>query len=263
MSTGAALGATFGATLALRPLEALALDSPILAELRRRGTIRIATTTGNPPYSNFKPDGAPTGFDIDIGLSLAAALKVKPEWAVVDGPGRITAPQTGKADATISNFTATVERSTLIAFTRPYLIVGSAYMVKKDSPIQTINQAGKAGVKVSVLAGSTHEEICKRVTPDATMIAFKTTAESFLALKAGQVDAMIIDSLQNAAFLAKEGLNFRNLPGNWSYEEISIGVPAGDVDWLRIIDTFVRQLNGSGEGARMFKKHFGYDMPPL
>ena len=58
-------------------------------------------------------------------------------------------------------------------------------------------------------------------------------------------------------------LHTGNLPGNWSYEEISIGVPTGDVDWLRIVDTFVRQLTGSGESARLFKKYFGYEMPPL
>jgi polar amino acid transport system substrate-binding protein len=95
------------------------------------------------------------------------------------------------------------------------------------------------------------------------MVRFDTPGDGFAALKSGQADAQILDSLQNAAFLSREGTNFRNLPGNWSYEEICIGLPAGDVDWLRVVDTFVRQLVNSGENARLFRKYFGYDIPPM
>ena len=256
-------GTTLGAILALDAPIALAQDSLIIAELKKRGTVRLATLSGNPPYSTFKSDGTPSGYDIEIGELLAAALKVKPEWIVVDAPGRVTALQTGKADASIANFTDTIDRSILIAFTRPYIVVGSNYMVKRSSPLQNVEQANKAEFKIAYLRGSTHEEICGRVTPNATKLGFETVAEGFAALKSGQADVQILDSLQNAAFLAKEGANFRNLPGNWSYEEICIGLPAGDVDWLRIVDTFVRQLVNSGENARLFKKYFGYDKPPM
>ena len=259
MNTGAALGVL----LAIHPTAALAQESRILNDLRKRGSVRIATSTGNPPYSTFKADGTPEGYDVDIARQFAAALNVKPEWVLVDLPGRMTALENRQVDVTISNFTATVGRSTTVAFTRPYLIVGSTFMVKNGSALQTMDQARKPETKIGVLVGSTHEEIFKRVTPTANMVPFRTTAEAFLALSANQIDAMILDSLQNAAFLAKDRANYRNLPGNWSYEEISIGVPTGDVDWLRIVDTFVRQLAGSGESARLFKKHFGYDMPPL
>lgn len=235
----------------------------ILADINKRGTVRIATIAGNPPYSSIRPDGTPEGYDIDIGLQFAAALKVKPEWIIVDVPGRITALQTGKADITLANFTATIERSKAIAFTRPYIVVGSNYMVKKDSPLQSVEQVNKPTIKIGVPRGGTAEDIAATHTPNAQVVKFNTVTDAFLALKSGQVDTHILDSLQAAAFLAKEGANFRNLPGNYSYEEISIGLPAGDGDWLRIVDTFVRQLIGSGDDARLFKKYFGYDMPPL
>jgi polar amino acid transport system substrate-binding protein len=242
---------------------ALAQASPILSEVQKRGIIRIATVAGNPPYSSIKPDGTPEGYDIDIGNEFAAALKVKPEWIIVDSPGRITALQTGKADMTVANFTNTLERSTAIAFTRPYVIVGSNYMVKTSSPLQKVEQVNKPGIKVGVPRGGTAEGICQANTPNAEMVRFNTVTDAFLALKSGQVDTQILDSLQDASFLAQEGASFRNLPGNYSYEEIAIGLPAGDADWFRILDAFVRQLVGSGEDARLFKKWFGYDLPPL
>lgn len=255
--------AAMSLAMPLRPTAGRAQARQIIAGLQKRGSIRIATLAGNPPYSNFKADGTPSGYDIEIGQMLAAALKVKPEWVVVDAPGRISALQSGAADASIANFTDTIERSIAIAFTRPYIVVGSTYMVTRPSALQTVEQANKAGIKVAVLRGSTLDEVSHRVTPNATTVPFETTADGFQALKSGQVDTQIFDSPQNAAFMSREGAKFRNLPGSWSFEEICIGVPAGDVDWLRIVDTFVRQLVNSGENARLFKKYFGYDIPPM
>ena len=254
-------GLGLAASLALHPGKAQAQESQIIADMRKRGTIRIATLAGNPPYSTFKADGTPGGYDIEIGQLLATALKVKPEWITVDAPGRITVLQSGKADASIANFTDTIERSISVAFTRPYIVVGSVFMVSRASALQTVEQANQPGIKVASLRGGTSDDVAAKITPNATLVQFATVTEAFQALRAGQVDAQILDSLLNAAFLAREGAKFRNLPGNWSYEEICIGVPAGDVDWLRIVDTFVRQLVNSGENARLFKKYFGYDIP--
>ncbi len=263
ITTGLAFGAATALTGGFMRAALAQQASHILGDIQKRGSIRMATVAGNPPYSSFKPDGTPEGYDIDIGNEFAAALKVKPDWFVVDTPGRITALQTGKADITIANFTNTLERSTAIAFTRPYVIVGSNYMVKKDSKLQTVEQANKAGIKVAVPRGGTGEGICTATTPNAEMVRFNTVTDAFLALKSGQVDTQVLDSLQDAAFLSKEGASFRNLPGNYSYEEIAIGLPAGDADWYRIVDAFVRQLIGSGEDAKLFKKWFGYDLPPI
>jgi polar amino acid transport system substrate-binding protein len=235
----------------------------MVAELRKRGTLRVATLAGNPPYSSFKSDGTASGYDIEIARALAAGLKVQPVFTTVDGPGRITALLDGSADVAVADFTDTIERSTLIAFTRPYVVVGSVFMVPRTSKLTTVDDANKAGVTLAVTKGTTLEETGRRILPNATIMTVETATEGFNSVRAGKADLQILDSLQNAAFLDREGRNYRNLPGNWSYEEICIGVPPGDVDWLRIVDTFVRQLVNSGENARLFKRFFGYDIPPF
>jgi len=263
LTAGLAAGAA-AATLASTVREAQAQQvSKILTDVQNRGTLRIATVAGNPPYSSFKPDGTPEGYDIDIGNAFAAAIKVKPGWFEVDTPGRITTLQTGKADIAVANFTNTIERSTAIAFSRPYVVVGSNYLVKKDSPYKTVDDLDKPQFKVGVTRGGTGEGICQATTPNAQMVRFNEVNDVFLGLKSGQVDSMITDSLQDAAFFANGAPDYRNLPGNFSYEEIAVGLPAGDWDWYRIVDAFVRQLIGSGQDGRLFKKWFGYDLPPI
>ncbi|MCX7384717.1 MAG: transporter substrate-binding domain-containing protein [Alphaproteobacteria bacterium] len=249
--------------LATHSASAQTAPSNIMADIVKRGTVRIATIAGNPPYSSVSPSGEPQGYDVEIGKLIAAALKVKPEWVIVDTPGRITALQTRRADITLANFTNTIERSTVIAFTRPYLIVGSSFMVKKDSPLQTAEQLNDPKYKVSGPRGGTFEPIAANTVPKATVLRFDTVQDALLALRSGQADANLGDSLQIAATISASNGAMRALPGNWSYEEIAVGLPAGDADWFRIMDAWVRQFNGSGDNARLFKKIFGFDMPPL
>ncbi len=255
--------AVASATVGYLTTAAEAEGSQILSAVQKRGTLRVATLQGNPPYSAFLPNGQPTGYDVDIARALAGALKVTPDFLIVDSPGRITALQTGKADVAVASFTNTVERSTAIAFTRPYLIVGSIFMVRKDSPLQTVAQLNAPGVKIGVPRGGTSGTTAAKIAPKAQVIAFDSPNDAFLALRSGQVDTQLQDSLQNALLISKQGASFRNLPGDWSYEEICIGLPAGDFDWWRIVDTFVRQLNDSGDNAKLFEKAFGFKMPPL
>ncbi|MBM3535892.1 MAG: transporter substrate-binding domain-containing protein [Alphaproteobacteria bacterium] len=235
----------------------------VLSEVLKRGVLRIATIGGNPPYSSLDPSGKPVGYDIDIANLLAEQLKLKPEFIVVDVPGRITALQTRRADVTFANFTANVERSKVIAFTDPYVVVGSIYMVKKDSPIQTVEQLNDPKYKIGFARGGTAEGISALTAPKSQKVRFDTVGDAYLAMQSGQVDSQLQDSLQNASYMAKDGDKYRNLPGNWSYEEISIGLPAGDFDWWRVLNIFVKNFNASGENARLFKKWFGYEMPAV
>ncbi len=235
----------------------------VLSDVLKRGTIRIATIGGNPPYSSLGTDGKPVGYDIDVANMLAEQLKVKAEFIVVDVPGRITALQTKRADVTFANFTANVERSKVIAFTDPYVVVGSIYMVKKDSPLQSVEQLNDPKYKIGFARGGTAEGISATTAPRAQKVRFDTVGDAYLAMQSGQVDSHLQDSLQNASYMAKDGDKYRNLPGNWSYEEISIGLPAGDFDWWRVLNIFVKNFNASGDNARLFKKHFGYELPPI
>jgi polar amino acid transport system substrate-binding protein len=53
------------------------------------------------------------------------------------------------------------------------------------------------------------------------------------------------------------------LEGTYSRQEDSIGVPAGDADWLRVINLWLEQLNATGENKELFKKWFGFDPPKI
>jgi polar amino acid transport system substrate-binding protein len=214
-----------GAVLLVTALSSLPVhgqQASILADVVKRGVLRVATVAGNPPYSALGADGKPIGYDIDIANLIASTLKVKTEFIITDSPGRIVVLQTRRADITVANFTNTVERSTVIAFTEPYVVVGSIFMVLKSSPLQTVEQLNDAKYKIGYPRGGTAEQIAAAAAQGPRFASTRWATRS--ALKSGQVNAQLMDSFQNSTWLAGTGAA-ENLPRNWSYEEICIGLP--------------------------------------
>jgi polar amino acid transport system substrate-binding protein len=254
---GAALMSAVGAAGA-------ASAGEVLDQVMKSGTVRVAIIGGNPPYSRMSPSGEPEGYDIDIAKAIADALKVKVEFITTDIPGRVTALQTRKADLTIADFTKTVQRSTSIAFTDPYLVVSLEFMVGADrSDLNTIADLDKAEMKIGITRGGTAEQNVPLAAPNATLARFNNEADILNALEAGQVDAMSQDNLYNAQIMKDHPGKYKVLPGLYSHEEIAIGLPAGDFDWWRVVNTWVEQFNASGDNGRLFEKWFGYPLPPI
>ena len=240
-----------------------AAQAGILDDVLSRGTIRIAVIGGNPPYSAIAASGDPEGYDIDIGKKIAEALKVKPEFIVTDVPGRVTSLQTHKADITIADFTNNVQRATVIAFTDSYIIAKQQFVTKADSKLNSIADVNDASLKVGITRGGTVEQNVPLAAPNVQILRFNTVSDQLSALDSGQVDVMAQDNLYNAQLLKDHPGAYKVIPGDFSHEDIAIGLPAGDFDWWRVLNTWVDQFNASGDNARLFKQWFGYDMPPL
>lgn len=257
----AALGVAASLTAAA---PAAAQEANVLNQVIERGTVRIAIIGGNAPYSSIGPSGAPEGYDIDIANQLAEALGVEPEFIITDIPGRVVSLQSGKADLTIATFTRNVERSKVIAFTDPYLVVGLQFVVPASrEDLNTVEDLNKPEIKIGITRGGTAEVSVPKAVPNATIARFDNVNDTMLALQSNQTDAMSQDNLYTTGLLNNRPGQFKALPGLYSREDISIGLPAGQFDWYRVINTWVDQFNASGENNRVFKKWFGYDLPPI
>jgi len=241
---------------------AASAQSTTLENAQKRGTLRIATIGSNQPFTTVNVNGEPEGYDVDIGKMIAAALKLKPEFVMTDSAGRIAALQTGKADLTIASFTRTVERSEVIAFTDPYVIVGLQFLVRADrKDLNTFDDLKKPGIKFGVDRGGTAEDNVGRLIKDAELVKFSNPSDGLPALDSGQIDVYPNDSLVAQDIVKSNPKEYKVIPGTYTYEELAIGLPAGDFDWWRILNAWVRQFNASGENAALFKKWFGYEMP--
>ncbi len=239
-------------------------ERDILSEVLDRGTLRIAIQGAQPPYSVIKPNGEPEGYEIDMGKMIAEALGVEPVWVRVDAAGRVTALQTGKADITIANFTANFVRSQVISFTDPYMVVGMVFFTQADrDDIQSVDDLNTSSMKVGFGRGSTQETLVPAAAPETTISRFAGMADTMEALDSGRIDASALDNIGTSGILAASPGKYKVLPGRFSREDISLGLPKGDHEWWRLLNIWVRDFNLSGKNDALYAKWFKAERPSV
>jgi len=125
----------------------------------------VACQTQGPPFSFIDKNGKRTGSSIELCEMLAKDMGVKVTFLDFDWDGLIPALLSKKADILAADMTPTIKRAMKIGFTQPFMYTGSVVFVKSASPIKTVADAKKAGLKAAVLLGSTGEGVPRRPSP--------------------------------------------------------------------------------------------------
>jgi polar amino acid transport system substrate-binding protein len=239
-----------------------AADS-ILTDVLRRGTVRIAISTGNPPTRFEDENGNLQGYDIDIANYLAKQLGVTIEYIRTDTAGRVAMLQTKKVDITVASFTPNLERLKSVGFTDPYLTDVLTLMSRTDrKDLASLDDFNKLEIKVAIPRGSTAAKALATYVPKATIVEFSGNADTLSAIDAGQVDAICAgDALVNWT-VKKSGGKYRNAASLGPPEDDAIGFPQGDFVWWLWLNRFVREINEDGTNYTLWVKWFGEAPPP-
>ncbi|MFY9708288.1 MAG: ABC transporter substrate-binding protein [Desulfobacterales bacterium] len=144
-----------------------------LDDIAQRGELRVACQTQGPPFSFIDKNGERAGSSIELCKLMAEEMGVKVKFLNYDWDGLIPALLSKKADLLAADMTPTLKRAMKISFTDPFMYTGSVVFVKQDSPIKTIEDAKKAGLKVAVLLGATGETDAKNAFPQAELKSYK------------------------------------------------------------------------------------------
>jgi polar amino acid transport system substrate-binding protein len=238
-----------------------AADS-ILTDVLRRGAVRIAISTGNPPTRFEDENGNLQGYDIDIANYLAKQLGVTIEYIRTDTAGRVAMLQTKKVDITVASFTPNLERLKSVGFTDPYLTDVLTLMSRTDrKDLASLDDFNKLEIKVAIPRGSTAAKALATYVPKATIVEFSGNADTLSAIDAGQVDAICAgDALVNWTVKKSDG-KYRNAASLGPPEDDAIGFPQGDFVWWLWLNRFVREINEDGTNYTLWVKWFG-DAPP-
>jgi polar amino acid transport system substrate-binding protein len=135
-----------------------------------------------------------------------------------------------------------------IGFTRPFMFTGSVVFVKADSPIKTIEDAKKAGLKTAVLLGSTGETDAKNSFPKAELKSYKGGGPLLIdAVLQGQADFGVNDSSAVIGQMANFPPNsIRVLPDMLSKLPLAFAVRYDSMDLLELMNLFF--LNAGLDG---------------
>jgi len=183
-----------------------------------------------------------------MARELGRRLGVPVELVTFDAAGKVFAAlKTGAWD--IAFLAIDPARATEIAFTAPYVVIEATYMVPKDSPLRTIEDVDRDGVRVAVGNRSAYDLYLTRTLKRARLVRVPTSA--------GAIDVFLKDKLEAAAGVKQPLLQFaktnptvRVMDGRFMVIEQAMGTPRGREAGARYLREFIEEMKASGFVAR-------------
>lgn len=168
-------------------------------EQKKLDTIVFATSADYPPFE-YKEDGELTGLDIDLAHALSHEIGKKIEIKDMQFNSLFEAMNNGVADAVIATVTATEERAKLFDFSNVYYKESLAIITKISNNFDEEKLAGK---KVAYQLGALNiDKWIKQNIKEVELISINNANQAIEALKAGHVDAVVVDGAQAKSFIS-------------------------------------------------------------
>ncbi len=221
----------------------------IVKDLAPTGTLRVAINLGNSVLVQKGADGAMKGVTIDLANELGRRLGVPVQFTPFDGAGKVfDAFKTGTLDLLFLAIEPV--RANEIAFTSPYVIIEGVYMVPKDSPLKTVADIDRAGVRVAVNKGSAYDLFLTRTLKNATVVRDEGNIAVF---KKQGLDA-VGGIKQNQAAYAKTDPTVRLIDGRFMEIRQAMGTAKGREVGARYLQGFIEEMKASGFVAEALKR---------
>jgi polar amino acid transport system substrate-binding protein len=191
------------------------------------GTLSIATEAHYPPFENINTTtSAYEGFDIDVMNEIGKELGLNVTYTDHAFDTIITAVQAKKFDAAISAFTITPKRQETVLFSDWYYESPGQAISVRASETAIKNATDIVGKKVGVQMGTVGQDAVKafpNVSAD-DIKAYASMNEAFMALKKGEVDAVVGDQPVSEPYV-------KNYPGDYKF----IGEPLTATEYFGIV----------------------------
>jgi polar amino acid transport system substrate-binding protein len=239
----ALLFACFVAAVAQSPA-----PSDAVKDIAPTGKLRAAINFVNTVIAQRDPaSGEPMGVSADLARELARRLGVPIEFVLFEGAGReFDAAKTGVWD--IGFFAIDPVREVDVDYTPPYVIIEGGYLVRKDSPVQSIADVDKKGTRIAVGNGSVYDHYLTSTLKNAQLIR-QLPADMDNVLK-----AFFDQKLEVAAFIsiplanyAKGNPDVRMVDGVFMKILQAMAMPKGRGEaGRRYLNAFIEDVKASG-----------------
>ncbi|MFA7345585.1 MAG: transporter substrate-binding domain-containing protein [Terrimicrobiaceae bacterium] len=210
-----------------------------------------------PPFETIDASGHPTGVSVDLARALGGHLGRPVRIENIPFTGLIPSLKTGKIDCVISSMTDTPERRTSISFSDPYLTIGLALLVAKDSPIRSIADVDQPGRSLAVRQGTTGEVWARANLKNAKIIALEKEASAVLEVVQGKADAFLYDQMSVWKNAREQAGSTRALLAPVQKENWAVGLKSDNEKLRGEINEFLKTYRASGGFERLGDKYLG------
>jgi ABC-type amino acid transport substrate-binding protein len=210
-----------------------------------------------PPFEQGKP-GEYTGFDVELMEAIGEKTGHEIEFQDTSFETIFRDVGQGKFDAVISAATITEEREKEVAFSNPYYLSEQAILVKEGSEIKGLFEL--EGKVVGAQQGTTGLELGKEKANASELRPYPEGPDAINALKAGTVEAVIIDApvAQNAVEQEGGVEIAEKVP---TEEKYGIAVAKDNTELLEEINQGLEEVISDGTYTTIYEKWFHLEPP--
>lgn len=222
-------------------------------------TLIMATNANFPPYE-YKDGDKIVGIDAEVAQLIADKLGKKLVIEDVEFGSIIAGVQTGKFDMGMAGMTVTPDREKSVNFTDSYATGIQSVIVTADSAIKSLDDLkGDGSMKFGVQQDTTGDIYASDTEENGgygedNVVRYKNGADAVQALKAGKIDAVIIDNEPAKSFVeANDGLKI--LDGAWVEEHYAICVSKDNTALLNDVNSALKELIADGSVQKVVDKY--------
>lgn len=244
-----------------------------LAKIKDSGVIVVGHRESSIPFSYYGKNQEVIGYSQDYSNLIVDAVKkelnmpdLKVKYLPVTSKTRIQLLNNYTYDFECGSTTNNLERQKTVGFSNNIFIVGTRFLVKANSNINSIEDL--KGKNVATTAGTTSEirlnQINNKEKLNIRIITPKDHGDAFNALETGRAAAFLMDD----ALLAGERSRAIN-PSEWkiigeplSYESYGCMLRKGDVQFKQLMDKAIADAQTSGKALESYNKWFTQPVPP-
>jgi len=225
-----------------------AVTPDIVKSLAPTGTLRATINLGNMVLAQGTPD-APRGVTVDLARELARRLGVPVTFTCFPGAGEAFE---GFHTQGLDIVFLAIEpvRAEQVEFTAPYVIIEGVYMVWKDSPLKTVADVDREGVRIGATRRAAYELYLTRTLKHATLVRADDGIAAFVEQKleaaAGIKQAVVAH--------AKALPDVRVMDGRFMEIRQAMGTQKGRTVGSTYLRAFVEEMKASGFVAEALKR---------
>ncbi|SDI23701.1 polar amino acid transport system substrate-binding protein [Pseudomonas flavescens] len=220
------------------------LDPSILADLAPTGVLRAAINYGNPVLAQRGADGQPAGASTALAKALAEQLNVGVEFVTFDAAGKVFAAL-GESRWDLAFLAIEPVRAAEIDFSHPYVIIEGTYLVRDDSPFQTVAELDRPGLRLAVGKGAAYDLFLTRTLDAAELVRAPTSAAAVDWFLEQRLDAAA-GVRQPLEDFAARNPGYRVLADSFTEIRQAMAVPKGRDAGVRYVREFLEERIRSG-----------------
>ncbi|MDT6953337.1 transporter substrate-binding domain-containing protein [Companilactobacillus alimentarius] len=239
-------------------------NSRSVAQIKKRGTIKVAVFGDLPPYGWVNKDGKRVGYDVTLAHKIAKDLGVKLKFVQVNANNRVDALNANKVDIILANFTVTKARRDVVDFAKPYMKVSVGVISPKNKAITEPKQL--QGKNLIVTKGTTAENYFTSKQPKVDLLKFDSKTQQFNALKNNRGVALADDNSYLYAWVKNNPNYTVGIKSIGPKQYISPAVKKGNKSLLNWTNKEITKLNKQGfftdDYNSQLKPYFGSEVKP-